>query len=229
MSWSGFPWIYRKKRNGIRTSPPSGRRCPARAYARSASHAQSLAQIRSGSCYGLLVVLAAGCFGSPNPALADGAAAPDKGFCAHCDLLVGAGETTNFRRWTGGLVIPVTLELDDSRWEIGAFRLARRQLLDEPKYPVSTIAARPYWGFSLMHRWEILHRSRMRLYLGFGANYRTETDMLTATKWNFAGMIGVRFDLGEHALVEVSLRHWSNAWIRFPDRGQNFVMVSVGF
>lgn len=229
MSWSGFHWICRKKRNGIPTSPPSGR-YPARANEESAPHTQIRAQIGSGSCYGLFVVLTASCFVSSNPALADDAAAPDKGFCAHCDLLVGAGETTNYRHWTGGLVLPVTLEVDDSRWEIGAFRLARRQLLDEdPKYPVSTIAAEPYWGFSLMHRWEILHRSRMRLYLGFGANYRTETDMLTATKWNFAGMIGVRFDLGEHALLEVALRHWSNAWIRFPDRGQNFVTVSVGF
>lgn len=227
MSWSGFSWICRKKRNGIRTS---GRWCPARAYGRLAPYTQSLAQIRPGSCYGFLVVLAASCFGSSIPALADDAAAREKSFCAHCDLLVGAGETTNFRHWTDGLVLPVTLELDDSRWEIGAFRSVRRQLLDEdPKYPASTIAARPYWGFSLMHRWEILHRSRMRLYLGFGANYRTETDMLTATKWNFAGMIGVRIDLGEHALLEVALRHWSNAWIRFPDRGQNFVTVSVGF
>lgn len=230
MSWSGLSWIGRKKRNGIRPSPPSGRRCPARAYARSAPPTQSLAQIRSVSGYALLVVLATSCFGSPNSAWAQDAAAPDQGFCAHCDLLVGAGETTNFRHWTNGLVLPVTLELDDSRWEIGAFRIAKRQLLKEdPKYAASTIAARPYWGFSLMHRWEILHRSRMRLYLGFGANYRTETDLLTATKWNFSGMIGVRFDLGERALLEVSLRHWSNAWIRFPDRGQNFVTVSVGF
>ena len=188
-----------------------------------------MAQLRSVSRYGLLVVLAASFGGWANPALADDAATRDEGFCAHCDLLVGAGETTNFRHWTDGLVLPVTLELDESRWEIGAFRIARRQLLKEPKYPALTIAARPYWGFSLMHRLEILHRSRMRLYLGLGANYRTETDMLTATKWNFAGMIGIRFDLGEHALLEVALRHWSNAWIRFPDRGQNFVTVSVGF
>lgn len=191
---------------------------------------RSLAQIRSGSRYRLLVVLAAGCCAIANPTLAHGEVASDPGFCTHCDLLVGVGETTNFRHWTDGLVLPVTLELDDSRWEIGAFRIARRQFLDEyPKFPAATIAARPYWGFTAMRRWQILHRSRVRLYLGFGANYRTETDLLTATKWNFSGMIGVRFDLGRHVLLEVGLRHWSNAWIRFPDRGQNFVTVTVGF
>lgn len=51
-----------------------------------------------------------------------------------------------------------------------------------------------------MHRWQVLHRSRVRLYVGFGANYGTETDLLTSTKWNFAGMVAVRFDLGKHGL-----------------------------
>lgn len=180
-------------------------------------------------CCTLLVALAASFCGSLNPALDHNAAAPDKSFCAHCDLLVGIGESNNFWHWTDGLVLPVTLEVDDSRWEIGAFRIARRQLLKEyPKYAASTIAAEPYWGFTAMHRWEILHRSRVRLYLGFGANYRTETDMLTATKWNFSGMIGVRFDLGKDEILEVALRHWSNAWIKLPDRGQNFVTITVG-
>jgi hypothetical protein len=143
---------------------------------------------------------------------------------------VGIGETNNFWHWTDGLVLPVTLELDDSRWEIGAFRIARRQLLEEyPKFSASTIAARPYWGLTAMHRWQILHRSRVRLYVGFGANYRTETDLLIATKWNLSVMIGVRFDLGKHELLEVALRHWSNAWIRLPDRGQNFFTITSGF
>ena len=187
-------------------------------------------QIRSSSCCALFLLLAASCCGSPNPALARDAAAPYEGFCAHCDLLVGAGETNNFWNWTDGLVLPITLELDDSRWEIGAFRIARRQLLKEyPKFAASTIAARPYWGFTAMHRWQILHRSRVRLYLGLGVNYRTETDMLTATKWNLSAMIGLRFDLGRNALVEIALRHWSNAWVRLPDRGQNFVTITAGF
>ena len=87
----------------------------------------------------------------------------------------------------------------------------------------------PYWGFTAMRRWQVLHHSRVRLYVGFGANYRTESDWLTATKWNFAGMVAVRFDLGKHAILELALRHGSNAWIRLPDRGQNFVTVTVGF
>lgn len=185
---------------------------------------------RSGSCGALIVLLAAFCCGPPSAASAHPVAAADEGFCAHCDLLVGIGETNNFWHWTEGLVLPVTLELDDSRWEVGAFRMARRQLLDEyPKFAASTMAARPYWGFSAMRRWQILHRSRMKLYLGIGVNYRTETDMLTATRWNFSGMIAVRFDLGRNALLEVALRHWSNAWIRLPDRGQNFVTITAGF
>ncbi len=186
--------------------------------------------MRLSRCCALLILLAGNCCGAPHSALAHDAPASDGGFCAHCNLFVGIGETNNFWRWTDGLVLPVTLELDDSRWEIGAFRIARRQLLKEyPKFAASTIAARPYWGFTVMRRWQILHRSRIKLYLGFGVNYRTETDLLTATRWNFSGLIGVRFDIHKHALLEVALRHWSNAWIRMPDRGQNFFTVTVGF
>lgn len=195
----------------------------------SGSRTRRRAQIGSSRCCALLVVAAISC-GSPHSARAHDAAAPLEGFCARCDLLVGAGDTTNFSHWTDGLVLPVTLEVDDSRWEIGAFRIARRQLLKEyPKFAASTIATMPYWGFTAMHRWQVLHRSRVRLYVGFGANYRTETDLLTSTKWNFAGMVAVRFDLGKHAILEFALRHWSNAWIRLPDRGQNVVTVTVGF
>jgi hypothetical protein len=35
-----------------------------------------------------------------------------------------------------------------------------------------------------MRRWQVPHRSRGRLYLGFGANYRSEIDYLETTRWN---------------------------------------------
>src|SRR6185437_14273118 len=44
--------------------------------------------------------------------------------CPHCNLYVGAGMTFNYFQWTDGVVVPVTLELDDGRWELGAFRFA---------------------------------------------------------------------------------------------------------
>ena len=81
-----------------------------------------------------------------------------------------------------------------------------------------------------MRRWQMLHRSRARFYFGFGANYRSETDLLESTRWNFAYLLAARWDLDSRGrLLEVGIRHWSDAWIRQPNRGRNFVTLSYGF
>lgn len=151
--------------------------------------------------------------------------------CPGCNLLLGVGATYKFWSTTGSDVVPIELELDDSRWEIAAFRMTSGQRLDEPfLYPNTTYSARPYWGFSAMRRWRILRRPWGKLYLGFGANYRTEEDQLVAMRWNFAYLISYRVSLGgSPAFAEVSIRHWSDAWLRLPDRGQNFLTVTFGF
>lgn len=145
-------------------------------------------------------------------------------------MLVGAGTAFSTWAWTGGVVLSATLELDDSRWELGAFRFATSQRAPARALPEVTRAADPYWGFTAMRRWQVLHRNASRFYLGFGANYRTELDYLEATRWNFAYLIAVRFDLGRHdRMLELGVRHWSDAWIRPPNRGQNFLTLSYGF
>ena len=185
----------------------------------------------------LLVLVSALCAGAPRLAQPQGAGAEAAtqahwSWCNDCQLFVGAGTTYSTYgvwRWTGGFVLPITLEIDDSRWELGAFRFATRQHLDERLYPAYIIAAHSYWGFSAMRRWQVLHRGPARFYLGFGGSYKTETDLLTATRGNFALLLAIRFDLGGHDALELSARHWSNARIRLPDRGQNFITLSLGF
>lgn len=80
-----------------------------------------------------------------------------------------------------------------------------------------------------MRRWQILHRSRWKLYLGIGAAYRNETDLLEPIRWNFAYPVALRYALRRSTFLELSVRHWSDAWIRNPDRGQNFLILTVGF
>jgi Lipid A 3-O-deacylase (PagL) len=162
----------------------------------------------------------------PGACLAEGLLAP----CEHCNVLIGAGTTFRTFAWTDGLVLPVTLELDDSRWELGAFRFATAQRFAELGLPPSLHSTNPYWGFTAMRRWQVLHRSRFKLYFGFGANYKTETDHLDGTRWNFAYLLAVRFDLDAHGrLLELGIRHWSNAWIKQPNNGQNILTLSVAF
>jgi Lipid A 3-O-deacylase (PagL) len=147
----------------------------------------------------------------------------------HCKLLLGVGATYQLWGWSDGFVVPITLELADSRWEVGAYWFARRQIAIGYGPPDKT-AANPYWGLTAMRRWQFLHRSWGRLYFGFGANYRDETDYLEPTRWNFAYLVAARFELGEkRPLLEVGVRHWSDAWIKNPNRGQDFVTVSLGF
>lgn len=172
-----------------------------------------------------LVCLAMLATGTARPSLA-ASLAP----CPGCELLIGVGTTFSATfspfEWTDGLVLPVMLELDGSRWEFGAYRFASAQRA--PALPATARAANPYWGFTAMRRWAVWHRRRTRLYLGFGANYRSELDYLEATRWNFAYLVGVRLDF-EGRELELGVRHWSDAWIRPPNRGENFLTLSFGF
>jgi hypothetical protein len=148
--------------------------------------------------------------------------------CPHCDLLVGVGTTYTFWKWTDGVVVPVTLELDDSRWELGAFRFATSQYAKEYSlFPPNFVSEKPQWGFDALRRWQVLHRSWGKVYIGFGGSYKMANDWLDY-RWNFAYLIGYRFTLGGGSILELSVRHWSNAWFREPNRGVNFVMLSFG-
>ncbi len=168
-----------------------------------------------------LMCLSALAASEPGTARAAASIAP----CARCNVLIGVGTTYRFFAWMDGVVLPLTLELDESRWELGAFRFTNEQ-----RYRDNAHATNPYWGFTAMRRWQVLHRSRSRLYLGLGANYRSETDYLETTRWNFAYLVAVRFDLDPHGrLLELAVRHWSDAWIRPPNRGQDLLTVSFGF
>jgi hypothetical protein len=147
--------------------------------------------------------------------------------CPNCDLLVGIGATYKFWAFNDGIVVPVTLEIDDSRWEAGAFRFATAQYLKEqPIVPSTVRSANPQWGFDVLRRWQLLHRSWGKLYFGFGGNYKTENDLLDP-RFDFAYLLAVRFNVGGSNL-EFSVRHWSDAWFRQPNRGVNFIMLSFG-
>src|SRR5450631_3859804 len=80
---------------------------------------------------------------APATSYAEGLLTP----CEHCDLLIGAGTTISHVAWTNGLVFAGTLELYDSRWELGAFRFATAQSIPISGVPAYYRAANPYWGF----------------------------------------------------------------------------------
>jgi hypothetical protein len=163
-------------------------------------------------------------------ALAAGAAYADDPQAPRPDweLELGAGTTYHRWGWTGSLVIPVTLVLDADRYEIGVFRMATSQGFFDPTFRKRLRTADPYWGFSASRRWE-LRRARWRVFVGFGGSYKTEADMLSASKWNFAEQIGLRIRPSALTTVELALRHWSDAGLKLPNRGQDFITLTFAF
>ena len=126
------------------------------------------------------------------------------------------------------MVLPITLNWSDSRYELGLFRLSRRQILYNAHYPTGRLMADPYWGLSLSRRWQIFTRGPVRGFVGFGIAAKTESDQLSVTRLDFASQFGVRFPLpGNRVVGELTFRHWSNGGIRLPNHGQDFVTLTV--
>ena len=148
--------------------------------------------------------------------------------CQSCEVQIGIGITYHFWAATDGVVLPVTLDWSDGRYELGLFRLSTRQILYDAHYPAGRLMANPYWGISLSRRWRLFDRGPVRGFVGFGIAAKTESDQLSVTRLDFASQLGVRFSLpGNHVVGELTFRHWSNAGIRLPNHGQDFVTLTV--
>jgi hypothetical protein len=167
----------------------------------------------------LAFALSAGC--APAPLRA-------QSWCQSCEVQVGYGGTYHYWGTTGGVVLPVTVNWSDSRYELGFFRITTQQVLYDSHYRHGRVLAQPYWGVSLSRRWPLFERGPVRLFVGFGLAARTEADQLSATRLDFASQVGLRFWFpGHHALGELTMRHWSNAGIRLPNHGQDFATLTI--
>ncbi len=150
--------------------------------------------------------------------------------CTGCELTIGVGGTYHFWGRTRGVVLPVTFVWGGNRYELGVFRMASTQWAESANRPPVHIVAHPYWASSLSRRWQLYGSAPVRVFLGLGFSYKTETDELNSTHWNFAEQLGVRVRLpGASGTLELSLRHWSNAGIKLPNRGQDFATVMYVF
>jgi hypothetical protein len=68
------------------------------------------------------------------------------------------------------------------------------------------------------------------LFFGFGGAYKTETDDLNGSNWNFAEQLGWRFPpWANGGRVEFTLRHVSNAGLKKPTRGEDFLTLAYVF
>ena len=147
--------------------------------------------------------------------------------CESCEVQVGLGGTYHFWGTTGGVVLPVAVNWDDARYELGFFRVTTQQVLYDGHSRQGRHMADPYWGVSLSRRWRLYERGPVRLFFGFGFAAKTESDQLSSTRLDFAEQLGVRFRLpGNRVVGELTMRHWSNGGIRLPNHGQDFATLT---
>lgn len=147
--------------------------------------------------------------------------------CESCEVQLGLGATYHFWGPTGGVVLPVTVNWSDHRYELGLFRVTTQQKLTDHAYPEGRVMADPYWGMSLSRRWRLIERGPVSGFVGFGLAVKTESDQLSSTRIDFASQLGMRLRLpGNRVTGELTLRHWSNAGIRLPNHGQDFATLT---
>jgi len=150
--------------------------------------------------------------------------------CETCEIQVGVGSTYHFWGTTGGVVVPVLVNWNDARYEVGFFRMTTAQVLQDGDTRYNRLMAQPYWGVSLSRRWTLYRSGPLRLFFGFGFAGKTRSDQLSSTRWDFASQLGLRFQLPDKRVTaELVMRHWSNAGIRLPNHGQDFATFTFNF
>jgi hypothetical protein len=168
---------------------------------------------------GLLVLLV---WAGYAPRLADA-----QSLCESCEVQIGLGGTYHYWGTTGSLVLPVSVNWSEDRYEFAVFRFTTQQLLALPGTHEERHMANPYWGASLSRRWELFERGPVKGFFGLGLAAKTESDTLSVTRWDFASQLGLRFRVpGNRVIGEVTMRHWSNGGIRLPNHGQDFATVT---
>src|SRR3984885_8926935 len=149
-------------------------------------------------------------------------------FCDSCEVQVGIGETYHYWAKTGSLVLPVSVTWSDNRYEFAGFRFTSQQFLPWPGTHEERHMANPYWGTSLSRRWRVFEHGPIQGYVGFGVSVKTEADVLSVTRWDFASQVGLRFRVpGSPVTGEVTMRHWSNGGIQLPNHGQDFATLTI--
>jgi hypothetical protein len=141
---------------------------------------------------------------------------------------VGVGMTYQYDGSKGTNLGTATWTSSQDHYELAAFRFLTPQMRrGDP-------LAEPNWVFEASRRWrlhwKLIDHSGMDLFFGMGAAYKTKTDDLDGSNWNFAEQLGWRFRQRAHGgRVEFAIRHVSNAGLRKPNKGEDFLTLAYVF
>ena len=174
----------------------------------------------------LTVALAILLFVIPREVVADSTGSDSLFLDGH--FAVGAGMTYQYDGSKGTTLGVATWSTQDDHYELAAFRFLTAQTR------FGSALAEPNWVFEASRRWRLrwslIDRSGVELFIGGGAAYKTKSDDLNGSNLNFAEQLGWRFpkQANGHRL-EFAIRHISNAGIRKPNRGEDFLTLAYVF
>jgi hypothetical protein len=141
---------------------------------------------------------------------------------------LGVGMTYQYDGSRGTTLALASWSTRDDHYELGVFRFRT------PQTRLDCALAEPNWVFEASRRWrlhwKLLDRSGVDLFFGGGAAYKNKTDDLNGTNWNFAEQLGWRFPKqAGGGRLEFAIRHISNAGIKKPNRGEDFLTLAYVF
>jgi hypothetical protein len=122
-----------------------------------------------------------------------------------------------------GIMGEASYLVNDLKWDFSVGFIGTQQLNNN-------VYVKDYWYASITRvvHWGFRDAPKVLPYLGFGLSARESSqnvEYLLPQWWNFSLQYG--FDYGEHWRVEG--RHFSNAGIKEPNRGQNMILVGYRF
>jgi hypothetical protein len=143
-------------------------------------------------------------------------------------LALGAGMTYQYDGSKGTTLGIATYTWRDDHYELAAIRFFSAQTR------LGDALADPNWVFEFSRRWKLhwslIDHSGLQLFCGVGAAYKNETDDINGSHLNFAEQLGWRFPRqanGGH--VEFAIRHMSNAGLKKPNKGEDFLTLAYVF
>lgn len=141
-------------------------------------------------------------------------------------LAVGAGTTLeyHFDGTTRAPVAELSWTWDRDQFELSAYRFLSSQI-NKIGYPLD----RPNWIGELSRRFGVFRSNGNDIFVGLGGAYKSETDRLNGTRLNFAEQLGWRFANTAGPGFEVVIRHVSNAGIKTPNKGEDFIIAAIVF
>jgi hypothetical protein len=143
-------------------------------------------------------------------------------------LALGAGMTYQYDGTRTAALGLATWTWREDHYELAAFRF----LTAQTRFG-ETLAA-PNWVFEVSRRWRLhwslIDGSGLQLFFGTGAAYKNETDEIDGSLLNFAEQLAWRLPRQANGgQVELAIRHISNAGLKKPNKGQDFLTLAYKF